>query len=142
MTDNSASDSPQIIPYLYYEDAGEAIEFMERAFDFKIEFVFRDPNSNDVLHATMKTGSGTIFVGPGMEAFGTQGTPNAEVVSSMTYVFVEDVDSHCKKALAEGAILRSELHEHFGGNRQYMASDPGGQRWTFAQPIPKPNAEI
>ena len=135
MIDNSASDSPQIIPYLYYEDAGEAIEFMERAFDFEIEFAFRDPNSNDVLHATMKTGGGTIFVGPGMEAFGTQGTPKSEVVSTMTYVFVKDVDSHCEKAIAEGAILRSELHEHFGGNRQYTVSDPGGQRWKFAQPI-------
>lgn len=134
MTDNSASNSPQIIPYLYYEDAGEAVEFMERAFEFEVDFVFRDPSSNHVLHATIKTGSGTIFVGPGMEAFGTQGTQNSEVVSSMTYVFVEDVDSHHQKALAEGAILRSELHEHFGGNRQYTVSDPGGQRWTFAQP--------
>ena len=135
MANISAGISPQIIPYLYYEDAGEAIEFMERAFDFEIEFAFRDPNSNDVLHATMNIGSGTIFVGPGMEAFGTQGTPNSEVVSSMTYVFVEDVERHYEKALAEGAILRSELEEHFGGNRQYTVSDPGGQRWTFAQPI-------
>ena len=31
---------PQIIPYLYYEDAGPAIDFMEKAFGFEIVSVF------------------------------------------------------------------------------------------------------
>ena len=70
-----------------------------------------------------------------MEEFGTQGTPNAERISSMTYVYVDDVDVHFARAQSAGARIWAEPHEHFGGNRQYTASDPGGQRWTFAQPI-------
>ena len=135
MTKNPQSGTPQIIPYLYYDDAGPAVDFMSNAFGFKVEQAFRDPSTDRLLHATIRTGTGTIFVGPGMEEFGTQGTLDPDSVSSMTYVFVEDVESHYEQALAAGAILRAELHEHFGGNRQYTVSDPFGQRWTFAQPV-------
>ena len=126
---------PSIIPYLYYLDAGSAIEFLEKAFGFEIELAFRDPDTNEVLHASVNTGRGTIFVGPGMKEFGTQGTLDENYVASMTYVFVEDVDLHYERSIEAGAFLREEMHDHFGGNRQYTVSDPGGQRWTFAQPI-------
>ena len=126
---------PQVIPYLYYEDAGPAIEFMEKAFGFKIESAFRSPDDERVLHAQVRTGSGVIFVGPGMEPFGTRATSNPDFVSTMIYVYVDDVDAHHTHAKAAGAQIRAEPHVHFGGNRQYTASDPGGQRWTFAQPV-------
>ena len=53
----------------------------------------------------------------------------------MFYVYVDDVDAHFDRAKAAGAEIREEPHEHFGGNRQYTVSDPGGHRWTFAQPV-------
>jgi uncharacterized glyoxalase superfamily protein PhnB len=127
--------SPQIIPYLYYEDAGPAIEFLEAAFGFEIVSVFRSPSDDRVLTSTLRTGSGLIMAGPGMEPFGTQGTPDPDSVTAMTYVYVDDVDRHYARALKAGAVIRAEPHEHFGGNRQYTASDPGGQRWSFAQPV-------
>jgi uncharacterized glyoxalase superfamily protein PhnB len=125
----------QIIPYLYYEDAGPAIEFMERAFGFEIDFAFRNPDDDRVLTAKVRTGSGIIFVGPGMEYFGTRAVPDRELVSAMIYVFVEDLEAHYACAKAAGAEIRAEPHVHFGGNLQYTASDPGGHRWTFAQPV-------
>ncbi len=125
----------QVIPYLYYEDAGPAVEFMEKAFGFKIESALRSPDDERVLHAQVRTGSGVIWVGPGMEPFGTRGTTDADFVSTMIYVFVDDVKAHYERAKSAGAQIRAELHVHFGGNRQYTASDPGGQRWTFAQPV-------
>jgi uncharacterized glyoxalase superfamily protein PhnB len=135
MAKNPPEDLAQIIPYMYYEDAGAAIAFMEKAFGLQIESAFRNPDDGKVLHAKVRTGSGVIFVGPGMEPFGTRAIPDPEFVSTMIYVFVEDVDAHYARAKAAGAQIRAELHAHFGGNRQYTASDPGGHRWTFAQPI-------
>ena len=87
-----------------------------------------------MLHAQVKTGSGIIYVGPGMDAFGTRGVPDPEFISSMTYVFVDDVDAHYTRAVGSGAHVTAEPHVHFGGNKQYTVRDPGGQRWTFAQP--------
>ena len=132
---NPPKDTPQVIPYLYYEDAEAAIDFMEKAFGFEVESCFRNPDDGTVLHAEVRTGSGVIFVGPGMEFFGTRATSDPEFVSSMIYVFVEDVDAHYARAVAAGARIREEPHTHVGGNRQYTASDPGGHRWSFAQPI-------
>ncbi len=128
-------DMAQIVPYLYYEDAGSAIEFMERAFGFEIEHAFRDPDGGQVLTAKVRTGSGVILVGPGMEGFGTRAVADPDMVSAMIYVFVDDLDAHYARATAEGALVREEPHSHFGGNRQCTVSDPGGHRWTFAQPI-------
>ena len=133
MSDDQPDAMPQIIPYLYYEDAGPAIEFMETGFGFEIVSVFRNPEDDRVLTSTVRTGSGLIFVGPGMEFFGTQGVQDPAFVSSMTYVYVDDVDAHYQRAKKAGATIMAEPHEHFGGNLQYTASDPGGQRWTFAQ---------
>ena len=134
MSESPPEGMPQIIPYLYYEDAAAAIEFMVKAFGFDIVEAFREADGT-VLHATIKVGSGIIFVGPGMEEFGTRATQDLDWVSQMTYVFVEDVQTHLSRAVSAGAVLRSELHEHFGGNMQYTTSDPGGHRWTFAQPV-------
>jgi len=134
MAQNPPEGMAQVIPYLYYEDATGAVEFMETTLGFEVEEAFRDDKGN-VLHATVRTGSGVIFVGPGMDEFGTRGTPDPDRVASMTYVFVDDVDAHYRNVVASGATLRADLHEHFGGNRQYTISDPFGHRWTFAQPV-------
>ena len=122
-----------ITPYLYYEDAGAAIEFMEEVFGFEIKQVFHDPKNNQVLHATVRTEGGKIFVGPGMNSFGTCGTPDPNLVTSMTYVYVDNVDTHYARTKKAGVKIWEEPHVHFSGNKQYTVSDPGGQRWTFAQ---------
>lgn len=135
MAENPPEDLAQIIPYLYYDDPGAAIDFMEKAFGFEIESAFRNPDDGKVLHAQVRTGSGVLFVGPGMEFFGTRAVPDPERVSAMIYVFVEDVDAHYLRAKAQGARIWQEPHDHLAGNRQYTAGDPGGHRWSFAQPI-------
>ena len=135
MADTSLPEiSPQVIPYLYYEDAGSAIEFLKTAFGFETVSAFRD-GEGTVWTATLRTGNGLVMVGPGMDHFGTRAVTNPEFVSSMAFVFVDDVDAHYRRAVAADARVLEEPHTHFGGNRQYTVSDQGGQRWTFAQPM-------
>ena len=135
MANEPRAETPQVIPYLYYEDAESAIDFMKTAFGFKVESCFRNPDDGSVLHAQVSAGTGLLFVGPGMGAFGTRAVADADSVSAMIYVFVEDVDAHYQRTRRSGATIRQEPHVHPGGNLQYTASDPGGQRWTFAQPV-------
>lgn len=73
-----------------------------------------------------------------MEAFGTRAVPDPELESAMIYVYVENLDEHHARAKAAGARIREEPHSHFGGNRQYTVSDPGGHRSTFAEPQESP----
>ena len=46
---NPPENTPQVIPYLYYEDAGAAIDFMEKTFGFEVESCFRNPDDRKVL---------------------------------------------------------------------------------------------
>jgi uncharacterized glyoxalase superfamily protein PhnB len=127
--------SPQFVPYLYYHDADAAIDFLQEALGFRLEHALRNPQDGKLLTSKLSFGSGAVFVGPGMGPFGTAGTADPDAVSCMIYVYVDDVDAHYRRAVAAGAHIRSEPQVQFGGNRQYTMSDPGGHRWTFAQPV-------
>jgi len=81
---------------------------MERAFGFEIEYAFRAPDDDRVLTAKVRTGSGVILVGPGMEFFGTRATPDPDRVSSMTYVFVDDVDAPLPSRQSPGRAETSD----------------------------------
>ncbi len=132
MATNHPKEMAQIVPYLYYEDAGAAIEFMEKAFGFEICHAFRTPE-DVVLTAKVRTGSGYCLVGPGMEPFGTRPIEDPQWSSTAIYVYVDDVDAQFERAKAAGATVRDEPAAHFGGDRICTVVDPGGHRWIFAQ---------
>ena len=56
----------------------------------------------------------------------------ARTSSTGSSIYVDDVDAHCERARAEGAvILREPKDEPYG--RLYNAADPEGHRWMFMQ---------
>ena len=126
---------PQIVPYLYYPDATEAVEFLRRAFGFEEVSAFRDEEGT-VWTATLRTGDGLVMVGPGLDGFGTAHVADgAAKATSRMFVTVDDVDAHRDRAVAAGATILWEVSEHPGGHRQYVAGDCGRQQWIFAEPI-------
>ena len=114
-----------IIPYLLYEDADAAIDFLTRAFAFTERN--RTPTDDGrVMNAELvgPTG-GEVWLGEVETAPGT----------SIVYVYVDDVDAHCEHARAAGATIGNEPADQFYGDRRYDATDPEGNTWFFAQPI-------
>ena len=130
--------SPQIIPYLYYPDATEALEFLVEAFGFEVKSAIRGAG-DEVLTAQLRTGDGVVMIGPGMDGFGTRGVQDPGWATTRMFVYVDDVDAHCERARAAGAIIRDEPAVHFSDNKIYVASDCGGQQWIFAEPIGEPS---
>jgi len=126
-------DSPQIVPYLYYEDAARALDFLVDAFGFEVKSAFRDDDGN-VLTAQLRTGDGLVMVGPGMDGFGTRGVQDQDWATTRMFVYVDDVDSHYERARAGGARIVSEPAMHFSDNKIYIAADSGDQQWIFAEP--------
>ena len=49
----------------------------------------------------------------------------------MTYVYVDDLDRHLTRAREAGATIVEDIHRR--GDTAYVAQDPEGHRWTFAQ---------
>jgi len=123
--------APQVLPYLYYPDAARALTFLCDAFGFKEIEAVRDEEGK-VWTAQISTGDGVVLIGPEIAGFGSK-APDPAWATSRTFVYVDDVDGHCERARAAGALITTEPGDH-GPNRIYVATDCGGQQWIFARP--------
>jgi uncharacterized glyoxalase superfamily protein PhnB len=118
-----------ITPYLLYDDAPAALEFLTRAFCFEETSRMTDENDR-VAHAELRLGAGEIYLGQPEQPqsprhFG--GTP------VLIHVYVDDVDAHCARARDAGAEIVDEPVDRDYGDRIYHARDPEGHSWYFAQ---------
>jgi len=96
-----------------------------------------------IMHAEMPLADGVVMVGPTSAADASDHVPaewhspkslDGSVTQSL-YVYVDDVDAHYARARRAGATIRSEPEDRFYGDRIYVASDPEGHQWTFAQHV-------
>ena len=117
-------------PYLLYEDALAAAEFLAEAFGFRE--VERMVGAAGGVHIEMDVGrDGRIYLGaPGGDFRG----PASVGRTSLVYVLVDDVDAHHDRAKAAGATIIEELTERPYGDRRYGCRDLQGHEWTFATP--------
>src|SRR6058998_954766 len=122
-----------IIPYLLYEDVGEALEFLSKAFGFHdIGERVAGPGGK-INHAAMKLGDDMIMMGcPGPEY---QNPRRVGRVTQNLYVNVDDVDAHFERARKAGARIIEEPRDTDYGHRRYGAADPEGHVWYFAHEI-------
>ena len=58
-----------------------------------------------------------------------------QVVTHVPWVYVDDVEEHFGRAVANGATIIEPLGSPWG-LPLYVAADPEGNRWTFAQARP------
>ena len=128
MAENPAQ---RIYPYLQYDDAPAAIDFLVRAFGF--EEVFRFPMDDGRLgHAEIKLGDATIMLASSYPEMGLVSPRSLDGLHSTVAVYVDDVDAHFERARAEGAQIDSEPEDQFYGDRSYRCRDPEGHRWSFS----------
>ena len=122
----------RVTPYLLYEDAPAAIEFLTKAFGFREER--RMTGAAGGLHAELEVApdGGWIYLGQPPQGFRN---PAAVGRTSSVYVLVDDVDGHCARARGEGARIIEELNDLPFGHRRYGCADPQGHEWFFARPI-------
>ena len=123
------------IPTMSYKDANAAVVFLTNAFGFNEHFVYRDEN-NLVHHAELSLGNAMVMIGPRRadSEFGKMtGTPAQAngLNTQTTYIIIDEVDEHYKKAKDAGAeIIRDIKDEDYGG-RGYSCKDPEGYIWNF-----------
>jgi PhnB protein len=129
---NQTPGKQRLVPYLIYQNAPAAIDFLCSAFGFAE--ALRYPMADGrVGHCELVYEGNTLMLASVFEGFGD--TPlKVGTVTSTLYCYVDDVDAHYERALAAGATITSEpLDEH--GVRRYRTNDPEGHRWVFATPL-------
>ena len=126
-----------VTPYLLYEDAEAAIDFLTRAFGFRE--VDRSIGGAGGLHAELAAGRDGALVYVGQPPSGYR-NPATVGSTSLTYVLVDDVDAHFDRARAAGAQIVEEPTDLPYGHRRYGCTDPQGHEWYFATPTENADA--
>lgn len=117
-----------IIPVLHYEDVAKAIEWLCHVFGFTERWRV----ANHRAQLAFEDGAIAITewrAGAGAAADGGPGTRHSIMLR------VKDADIHCEHARRQGAKIIQEPTDWPYGERQYVAEDLGGHRWTFSETI-------
>ena len=135
--------SQRIVPFLGYEDAAGAIDFLERAFGFREDRDERREANGTITHAQLDLDGATIFLStpPGYASPKTiraeseaakRAGENPWVIDGHC-VRVDDFEAHYERAKAAGARIIREPEDPGLGHRIYTAEDPEGHRWMFEE---------
>ena len=105
------------------------MDFYKRAFG--AEELFRIGGEGMIGHAEMKIGKAVFMLAdefpPMVQSPETIGGSPVSL-----YIYVEDVDAFCEKAVAEGLEVIKPVADQFYGDRSGHFKDPFGHLWGFA----------
>ena len=129
------SPKPTFSSALSYRDNRAALAWLEAAFGFEPSMVILDAEET-IVHAQMTFGDGLIMVGSEWSANGRSPASVGGACTQTVHVqLTEDVDAHCERARAAGAVIEAEPETQFYGDRAYRARDLEGHVWTFSQTV-------
>jgi uncharacterized glyoxalase superfamily protein PhnB len=133
----------RITPFIGYEDAAAAIEWLERAFGFVEDRAVRHEQDGTIAHAELALGGATIYLSTPQGYASPRSLRDESQLARRAYdnpwvidghfVEVDDVDAHHAQAVEAGATILRELEEPGIGFRIYTAEDLEGHRWMFGQ---------
>jgi uncharacterized glyoxalase superfamily protein PhnB len=123
---------PRVSPYLLYEDAAAAIDYLQRTFGFELRLT--QIGAAGRSHNELLLGEdGLVMLGQAGEAFSSPRTLDI-FPASMIHIYVEDVESSHARARGAGAEV-TDLELSPAGDRRFTATDPEGQIWVLAQRV-------
>lgn len=120
-------------PYLYYEDAGAAAEWLVRMMGFGPRPRFVN-DKGIVAEAEVMVGDQPLGLsGHGTGYWELQGRRPDQLI----IVWVDDVDAHYMHAGAAGAQAEAPVTKPYGV-REYTLTDAEGYRWSVMQRLATP----
>jgi uncharacterized glyoxalase superfamily protein PhnB len=131
-----------VVPMIAYEDGTAAMDWLIEAFGF-VEADRRTSPDGALTHGELEVGDGLIMLATPTPDY--QGPKhhreNCDVArkwSKVPYIIdgvlvqVDNVQAHCERARAVGAVILSEPETTDDG-RRYRAEDLEGHRWMFEE---------
>ena len=138
------SDWPRISASVHYRDPARAIDWLCEAFGFELRLKV-EGDAGAIVHSELELGGGVIMVsGEGGwkrlpdRPFGAspRSVGGKNTISLMVYV--DDLDAHCARARAAGAVILvepeiSDYGDDYWVDRGYGCEDLEGHTWWFGQ---------
>lgn len=118
-------------PYLIVNGAEKAIDFYKQAFG-ATELYRMARADGKVGHAEIRIGNSIIMLADEFPEMGHRSPQSLHGSAISMMLYVEDVDSLFKRAVAAGAKAKQPLKDQFYGDRSGTLEDPFGHVWTVA----------
>jgi uncharacterized glyoxalase superfamily protein PhnB len=125
MTHNTPA--PGVWPTLRARDARALIKFLVDAFGFEETVVYGEGDRVDHAQLNWPEGGGIMLGSAREDGAGTVSQPG----TSSAYVVTASPDALYARAKAAGAEITMELYDTDYGSRDFAASDPEGNHWSF-----------
>jgi len=136
----------RIVPFIGYEDAAAAIEWLCDAFGATESGERYTDADGTISHAELSFGEGATFYLSTPKDYVAPRTHRAacELARRMhdnpwvidgQFVEVDDLDAHYARAREHGATVLREPEDPGVGFRIYAAEDPEGHRWMFGERV-------
>ena len=121
-------------PYLILNDAASAIEFYKNAFG-ATELVRLADSTGKVMHAEIRIGSSPLMLADEFPDMGYRSPQSLGGSPVSILLYVEDVDTLFRQAVAAGAKETMAVADQFDGDRRGTLTDPFGHVWLLATKI-------
>jgi uncharacterized glyoxalase superfamily protein PhnB len=119
------------IPFLAYDDARAALEWLTKAYGLEQSAVHETPDGR-VAHAEMRFGDSMVMLGTAFANDWGMRTPSElGGVNQGVYVIVDDIEAHYERARGADAEIVRPLADTDYGSREYMSRDREGNIWSF-----------
>lgn len=115
-------------PYLIINGAARAIDYYKKAFGATERMRFGDP-SGKIGHAEIQIGNSIIMLADEYPEMGYRGPQAIGGTPVSIHLYVEDVDSTFKQAIAAGGKEKEAVQDKFYGDRSGSLIDPFGHVW-------------
>jgi PhnB protein len=143
MTGEPADVWPPVVPMPTYEDVAAAGAWLCEAFGFEERQRFVDGDGTVTTSILDVPGGGVVMLGWTGTAYQSPKRHRETCAAARRWqevpyimdgvlVTVAEVDPHCARARASGAVILTEPEETPHG-RMYRAEDLEGHRWMFMQ---------
>lgn len=120
-----------VTPYLAINGGVEALEFYKKAFGATEVSKLLMPDGR-LGHAEIKLGDSIIMLADEFPEYGGTSPQTLGGSPVSIHLYVEDVDTFFKQAVAAGAKERKPLMDQFYGDRSGQLEDPFGHLWWVA----------
>ena len=108
-----------LTPYLVVPDARKVIDFMQRAFDAKLNHM--SEHEGRVMHADLTIGNSHIMLGEANEKY--------PAITAGIMMYVENCDAVYARAVASGGVSLMPPADQSYGDRNSGVKDPAGNSW-------------
>ncbi len=129
-----------VTPYLIVSGAAKALDYYKQAFGAKERMRVPMPEGR-IAHAEIEIGDSVVMLADEFPQMGAKSPTTIGGTPVGICLYVKDVDSIFKQAIAAGGREEKPLQNQFYGDRSGTLVDPFGHKWTVATHIEDVSSE-